>query len=141
MRLPPVMGRRMISCIWWIPCTRQGSVLSWTGSRRTSRRTPMGCTSSMDSPCMNIRMCTSVSTHIGEPASLILGATRSNVSSSRTPCSGSRNTMWMVCASMRSLPCSTSTMAARTGSGCPMSTAGGKTLKRSRFSRSSIPRC
>ena len=63
---PRGSATRTSSATWWTPCTRPASACCWTGSRRTSPRTPGRWPSSTASRCTSTPTRTWASTRTGE---------------------------------------------------------------------------
>jgi 1,4-alpha-glucan branching enzyme len=112
-----------------------GVILDWVPSHFPTIRTRSPSSTARTSTSTPTRA--SASTPSGRARSSTTAATRCAPSSPRARISGSRSTMWTGCAWTRSPRCSTSTTAARRGSGSPTCTAATRTSRRSSSSSTS----
>ena len=115
---------------WWTGCTRPGSASSWTGCRRTSRRTPGRWAASTAQPSTSTPTRTVVSSSTGAPMCSTSAAPRCATSWWPTRCTGCRSSTSTVCGWTPSPRCSTWTTRGPWAAGRRMPTAAGKTSRR-----------
>ena len=114
-----------------------GVILDW-GFPRIFRPTSTGSRNSMASRSTNMPTRAAGSIRIGTPRSMISVAARWRRRWPQTRSSGSTAITSTDCASTRSLPCSTSTIPAKTGNGCRTQMGAMTTAMRSLFSEVSM---